>query len=58
LSGLGLPVEIPQELSREEIIRAMRVDKKKNAASIRFALPARIGKVQLVDVSALETVIE
>jgi len=58
LSGLGLPVEIPEELSREEIIRAMQVDKKKDAAKIRFALPAEIGKVQFVDVSDLELVIE
>jgi shikimate kinase / 3-dehydroquinate synthase len=58
LSRLGLPVEIPKELSRKEILRAIRVDKKKDAAKIRFALPAEIGKVQFVDVSDLESVIE
>jgi 3-dehydroquinate synthase len=58
LSRLGLPVEIPKELSREEILRAMKVDKKKDAARIRFALPVEIGKVQFVDVSDLESVIE
>lgn len=57
LSGLGLPVQIPENLSREEIIRAMRVDKKKNAKAIRFALPVEIGKVELVDVSDLESVL-
>jgi 3-dehydroquinate synthetase len=57
LSELGLPVEIPKELSREEILRAMRVDKKKNAKAIRFALPVEIGKVELVDVADLESVI-
>lgn len=57
LSALGLPVEIPDDLPRAEIIRAMRVDKKRSAKSIRFALPAEIGKVELVDVADLETVI-
>jgi shikimate kinase/3-dehydroquinate synthase len=57
LTSLGLPVRIPDELPREEILRAMRVDKKKNAASIRFALPVEIGKVELVDVADLESVL-
>ena len=57
LSGFGLPVHIPKELSREEIVRTMRVDKKKDGKSIRFALPVEIGKVKLVDVSDLESVI-
>jgi hypothetical protein len=34
------------------------VDKKKNAKSIRFALPVYIGKVELVDVDDLESVLE
>lgn len=50
LSHLGLPTRIPEEFSREEIIRVMRVDKKRNAKSIRFALPVGIGRVELVDV--------
>ncbi len=54
---LGLPIQIPAEMPREEIIRAMRVDKKKNAKSIRFALPVEIGKVELVDVTDLEAVL-
>lgn len=58
LSQLGLPIRIPNQILREEIIRAMRVDKKRNAASIRFALPVEIGKVELVDVSDLESVLE
>ncbi len=33
-------------MPREEIIRAMRVDKKKNAGAIRFALPVEIGQVE------------
>jgi 3-dehydroquinate synthase len=53
LSGLGLPISIPAGLSREEMLRAMRVDKKKNADAIRFALPADIGRVELVEVRDL-----
>ncbi|MFN3491841.1 MAG: 3-dehydroquinate synthase, partial [Anaerolineales bacterium] len=51
LKKLNLPTQIPDEMPREDIIKAMRVDKKKNAKSIRFALPVEIGKVELVDVS-------
>jgi len=58
LSALGLPIQIPKDLPREEIIRAMRMDKKKNAKAIRFALPVEIGKVELVDVTDLESVLE
>ncbi len=57
LSKLGLPTRIPAELPRGEIIRAMRVDKKKNAQTIHFALPAEIGKVELVGVNDLEEVL-
>jgi shikimate kinase/3-dehydroquinate synthase len=58
MSALGLPIQIPGEMPREKIIGAMRVDKKKNAKTIRFALPVKIGKVELVDVSDLESVLE
>lgn len=58
LSALRLPIQIPDGMPREEIIRAMRVDKKKNAKEIRFALPVEIGKVELVNVSDLESVLE
>jgi shikimate kinase / 3-dehydroquinate synthase len=58
LTTLRLPVQIPRELPREEIIRAMKVDKKKSAKVIRFALPVEIGKVKLVDVTDLDTVLE
>ncbi len=58
LSKLGLPTNIPDEMPREKIIRAMWVDKKKHAKSIRFALPVEIGKVELVDVDDLESVLD
>jgi len=54
LKALGLPIHIPEEMPREEIIRAMRVDKKKNANAIRFALPIEIGKVELVAVRVMD----
>jgi shikimate kinase/3-dehydroquinate synthase len=57
LSHLGLPARIPEELPREQILRAMRVDKKKNAGAIRFALPAEIGRVEFVEVTELEDVL-
>ena len=58
LEALGLPIQIPEEMPREEIVRAMRVDKKKNAKVIRFALPVDIGRIELVDVADLESVLE
>jgi 3-dehydroquinate synthase len=57
LSNLGLPIQIPDDISRDEILRAMRVDKKKTSKAIRFALPVEIGKVELVEVEDLEEVI-
>ena len=58
LAELGLPIHIPKELPREELLRAMRVDKKKSNGVIRFALPVEIGKVDLVDVADLEMALE
>jgi 3-dehydroquinate synthase len=57
LFGLGLPVDIPADLSRQEILRAIRVDKKKSANAVRFALPVVIGKVELVEITDLESVL-
>jgi shikimate kinase / 3-dehydroquinate synthase len=55
LSALGLPVEIPENMDRGEIIRAMKVDKKKAAGVVRFALPVKIGEVKVgVEVENLE----
>jgi 3-dehydroquinate synthetase len=55
LIGLDLPVEIPEELDRAELIRAMRVDKKKAQGVVRFALPVSIGEVKVgVEIKDLE----
>ena len=58
LCAVGLPIDISKELPRDEIIHAMQMDKKKNANAIRFALPVEIGKVELVDVMDLESVLD
>lgn len=47
LSGLDLPTRFPTELDQEQIILAMRKDKKRAGGTHRFALPARIGQVQV-----------
>ena len=47
LSEMGLPVLIPNDIPGEEIIRAMRVDKKKASGMVRFALPVKIGEVKV-----------
>ncbi len=58
LSALGLPVEIPPNLPRADLIRALRVDKKRAAGAVRFALPVRIGEVKTgVVVENLEEVL-
>ncbi|MFZ5912190.1 MAG: 3-dehydroquinate synthase [Chloroflexota bacterium] len=55
LAALGLPVEIPANLARADLIRAVRVDKKKAAGVVRFALPVKIGEVKVgVEVKDLE----
>jgi 3-dehydroquinate synthetase len=47
LTGLDLPVEIPQDLDRNAIRIAMQADKKRLGGSVRFALPVRIGQVRV-----------
>lgn len=47
LRGLGLPTAVPQGLERAEILAAMRVDKKRQGGRLRFALPLRLGEVQV-----------
>jgi 3-dehydroquinate synthase len=46
LIELGLPVNIPPDLSLTDIIHTMRYDKKMNSGVVRFALPVAIGEVQ------------
>jgi len=58
LRGLNLPIDIPGDLPRNEIIRAMSLDKKRANGIVRFALPVEIGRVELVDVENLDRVLE
>lgn len=46
LVDLELPTEIPPGMDREQIIRAVSVDKKRSKGKTRFVLPVRIGEVQ------------
>ena len=55
LARLGLPVEVPPGLDRGAIRRALRLDKKNESGTVRFALPLRAGEVRTrvaVDVDA------
>ena len=59
LSGLGLPVEIPKDLSQTELIRVMKGDKKKSRGIVHFSLPVKIGKVEVnIKVDNLNLVLE
>ncbi len=58
LSALGLPVEIPEYYDRDQLIRAMKVDKKKAAGVVRFVLPVKIGEVKFgIEIENLEDVL-
>ena len=55
LINLGLPTEIPAHFPRPDLIRAMKMDKKKSAGVVKFALPVRIGKMKVgVEIKNLE----
>jgi 3-dehydroquinate synthase len=47
LSALGLPTSVPQ-LEPDQILRTMMHDKKVQHRRLRFVLPARMGRVELV----------
>ncbi len=58
LISLGLPTQIPPNLDRVAIIKAMKYDKKKDDGIIRFALPAKIGDVRVgIEVKDWERII-
>jgi 3-dehydroquinate synthase len=48
LEGMELPTAAPR-LDYEDVIKAMRRDKKVEHGTLRFVLPARLGHVELVD---------
>jgi 3-dehydroquinate synthase len=47
LARLDLPVELQDGMSAGEVLRAMRMDKKRASGEIRFALPSDIGKMEV-----------
>jgi shikimate kinase/3-dehydroquinate synthase len=52
---IDLPVDIPDDLPLEDILEALKFDKKRAGAKVKFALPVKIGEVQPgVEVSDLE----
>jgi 3-dehydroquinate synthase len=48
LTGLGLPTQ-PGRWPADELLAAMRSDKKAEAGKLRFVLPVRLGEVRLFD---------
>lgn len=48
LETLGLPIDVPEELDPELVLRAMSHDKKVEHGRLRFVLPSRLGHVELV----------
>ncbi len=48
LDALGLPTT-PPKLDTEQVLAAMRTDKKAQHGKLRFVLPTRLGHVELVD---------
>jgi 3-dehydroquinate synthase len=54
LERAGLPVTVPPELSRDDLARAMRGDKKSAGGKIRFVAMKTIGRVELVQLTAAE----
>jgi len=61
LVKLGLPVRLPSGLDPKEILAAMLHDKKKRDGMLRFALPVRIGEVQVgvgVEIKEVEFVLQ
>lgn len=47
LAELGLPTAIPPNITREAVLRSMKMDKKKSSSVLKLALPVRIGEVEV-----------
>jgi shikimate kinase / 3-dehydroquinate synthase len=46
LQSLGLPTSIPANIDRSLVLQTMKLDKKRAAGQVLFALPVRIGEVK------------
>jgi shikimate kinase/3-dehydroquinate synthase len=59
ISSLGLAVEIPKDLPRKELIKAMNLDKKKVNDIVRFSLPVSFGEIKTgIEVKNLDAILE
>jgi 3-dehydroquinate synthase len=61
LSALKLPVTLPKVFDADELIAAMKHDKKVEHGKLRFVLPDKLGNVELIelaDMNLVKTVIE
>ncbi|MBI4532652.1 MAG: 3-dehydroquinate synthase [Candidatus Melainabacteria bacterium] len=57
LTKVGLPVDLPTEIAKDELIQAMSHDKKRRGATIKFVLPkTRLGMVEYTADIALEEI--
>jgi len=45
----GLPTEIPSQVNKEDLLEALKTDKKVKAGLVRFILPKRLGEVIITD---------
>lgn len=54
LVHLSLPVDIPPGMAADDLLRTMRLDKKKTAGALKFALPQRIGSAGLLKLEEFE----
>ncbi|HEX7378989.1 MAG TPA: 3-dehydroquinate synthase, partial [Pirellulales bacterium] len=48
LAAFGLPLDVPEQLDPDLVLRAMSHDKKVEHGRLRFILPSRLGHVELV----------
>lgn len=46
LTTIGLPIAIPEDMDRHQILKIMQYDKKRKGKELLFALPATIGDVR------------
>lgn len=49
IAKAGLPIDIPSEVSVDDILEVIKSDKKVKAGIVRFILPTAIGKVTIAD---------
>ena len=49
ITKTGLPTDIPDRISAEDILETIKSDKKVKAGKVRFILPTGIGKVTITD---------